>query len=135
MDVMQMIYQALCEDAELLEMLGGTDEKYWRIYNNPVAPNEKEFPRITMFEIMCEDDEWADDEPQAIRITVRIDIWTRKNTLYKIAKRVKSILFSRFLRCEVSLGSDMVEKYEKEARIYHKPIDVEIILRRKTFYE
>lgn len=131
MDVMQMIYQALCNDTELLKMLGGTDEKYWRIYNNPVAPNEQEFPRITMFEIMREDDEWADDEPQAIRVTARVDIWTRKNVLYKIAKRVKDILFSRFLRCEVSLGSDMVEKYEKENRVYHKPIDVEIILRRK----
>lgn len=131
MDVMQMIYSALSNDKKLLQLLGGKDEKYRRIYNNPVSPYEDEFPRITMFEVMRQDVEWADDRPQAVQVTARIDIWTKKNTLYKITKQVRSILLSCFLRCEVSPGSDMIEDYEKETRIYHKPIDVEIILRRR----
>lgn len=119
-DVMLLIYKALKSSEVVKANVKG-------IYNNPRAPDKdnKVFPRITMFEMLRNDSEYADDNATMDETWVRIDIWSDKNNLFDLSKIVKSELEKSFEMCRVELQSDM---YEDDTNIYHKPINVKVKL-------
>jgi len=132
-DAATLVYKVLSADIELISLLGGKKqvgkEKWERIYNSPVAPNADEFPRITLFEVINDDAESADNEPLYSDVNIRIDVWLKDiRNLFSICKRIKQVLKSSFSMCIVRLESIMYEKQETNEIIYHKPINVYILL-------
>lgn len=132
-DAAALVYKALNSDAELITLLGGKkqvgNKKWDRIYNSPVAPNADEFPRITLFEVINDDAEPADDEPQCSDANIRIDVWLNDiRSLFPVCNRIKQVLKSNFSTCAVQLESTMYEKLNTDVIIYHKPINVYILL-------
>lgn len=130
-DAAALVYKALNSDAELITLLGGKvpAKKWQRIYNSPVAQYADEFPRVTMFEVINDDTEPADDEPQYSDVNIRIDVWLKDiRNLFPICKRIKQVLKDAFSMCRVQLESTMYEKQETGETIYHKPINIYLLL-------
>lgn len=130
-DAATLIYRILDADNQLITLLGGkiVNKGWQRIYNSPVAPNADEFPRITLFEVVNDDAEPADDEPQYSDVNIRIDIWLKDvRNLFPICKRIKKILKDNFSTCAVRLESTMYERTEINEIIYHKPINIYLLL-------
>lgn len=130
-DAAALIYKALNADAELITLLGGkVPANGWqRIYNSPVAPKADEFPRITLFEVINDDAESADDEPQYSDVNIRIDVWLNDiRSLFPICSRIKQTLKSNFSTCTVQFESTMYEKLNTDVTIYHKPINVYLLI-------
>ncbi len=115
-DAMLLVYRALKNDQALNAKVNG-------IYNDQTTPDENVFPRITMFEILNRDSDYADDAPQYSIVDLRIDVWSKTNNLFDIAREVKRVLLSEFPICKVNLKNDL---YEKDVQIHHKPIDIKI---------
>lgn len=117
-DVLLMAYESLKTSAPVVKSIKG-------IYNNPRAPDKCKnlFPRLTMFEILNNDSEYADDKAIMNDVWIRIDIWSDKNNLFELSKMVKSALEEKFEMCRIEMQSDM---YESDTNIYHKPINVKI---------
>jgi hypothetical protein len=117
-DVLLQVYKALKSSDAVTQNIKG-------IYNNPRAPDkdEKVFPRLTMFEMLNNDSEFADDTAIMNDVWIRIDIWSDKNDLFELSGIVKTVLKGNFEMCSVELQSDM---YESDTNIYHKPINVKI---------
>lgn len=117
-DVLLYIYKALKSAPDVVKNVKG-------IYNNPRAPDgaEKVFPRLTMFEMLNNDSEYADDKAIMNDIHIRIDIWSKINNLFELSDVVKTTLKENFEMCSVELQSDM---HESDTNIYHKPINVRI---------
>ncbi|MGN0106928.1 MAG: hypothetical protein ACI4A5_04425 [Hominilimicola sp.] len=117
-DVLLLAYKALKSSGIVVKNIKG-------IYNNPRAPDKDRniFPRLTMFEMLNNDSEYADDKAIMNDVWIRIDIWSDKNNLFELSKMVKSALEENFEMCRVELQSDM---YESDTNIYHKPINVKI---------
>lgn len=131
-DAEALVYKVLNNDATLVMQLGGKiPEKGWeRVYNSQVAPNADEYPRITMFEVINDDAEPADDEPQYSDVNIRIDIWTQDEAgLFEICKRIKSDLKSAFSMCTIRLESKI---YESDIQVYHKPINLYLLLEQES---
>lgn len=134
-DAASLVYRALNTDAELITLLGGkVASKGWqRIYNSPVAPKQDEFPRMTMFEVINDDAEPGDDEPQYSDVNIRIDVWLKDiRNLFPICKRIKEVLKNNFSMCAVRLESTMYERLETAEVIYHKPINVYLLLEQES---
>lgn len=115
-DTMLMIYQSLKKSAAVTKKIAA-------IYNNPRAPDKDKnlFPRITMFEMLNNDSEYADDSAIMNTVIARLDIWSKQNNLFELSKAVKETLETDSLMCRVELQNDM---YESDTNIYHKPINV-----------
>jgi hypothetical protein len=83
-----------------------------------VAPNAKEFPRITFFELDNSGNEYADDAEYNSSIVFQIDIWNQdKNGVMRnpdIADAVDRIL--KTLGFERSFSHDF---YEDDTKVYH----------------
>ena len=111
-----MIYQSLKKSAAVTKKIAA-------IYNNPRAPDKDKnlFPRITMFEMLNNDSEYADDSAIMNTVIARLDIWSKQNNLFELSKAVKETLETDFLIFFVELQNDM---YESDTNIYHKPINV-----------
>lgn len=120
-DAMALLYQCLKSDGKLMEMLGGKSEKNRRVYNNPRVPDAKEFPRVTMQEILNDDDEFSDDAPEVSRVVAKVDVWSTRNECYPIAVQIKKTVKRAFRRCVVTLEGDL---YEDDTKVYHKPIKI-----------
>jgi len=134
-DAAALVYKALNADVELIALLGGkVPANGWqRIYNSPVAPKVDEFPRVTLFEVVNDDAESADDEPQYSDVNIRIDIWLKDiRNLFPVCKRIKQVLKNNFSTCTVQLESTMYEKSETGEVIYHKPINVYLLLEQES---
>ena len=130
-DAETLVSLTLDADEILISLLGGKDtEKGWeRIYNDNVAPNADEFPRITLFEVVNTDEAAADDKATMSDVNVRVDIWTKDNTtLFDITNGVKKVLEQNLL-CTVKLGAKI---YEKETEIYHKVVEVFLLLEQES---
>lgn len=130
-DAAALVYKALNADVELIALLGGKvpANEWQRIYNSPVAPKADEFPRVTLFEVINDDAEPADDEPQYSDVNIRIDVWLKDiRNLFAICKRIKKVLKNNFSLCIVRLESTMYEREETGETIYHKPINVYLLL-------
>lgn len=119
-DTLVLVYKALKADDVVKEKIKG-------IYNNPRAPDSARdtFPRLTMFEMLNRNTEYADDKALMNTVDIRIDIWSRKNNLFELSAAVKECIEGAFTMCSVELVSDM---YEDDTNIYHKPINVKIMM-------
>ncbi|EPR12366.1 DUF3168 domain-containing protein [Ruminiclostridium papyrosolvens] len=130
-DAEALVYQTLNLDETLITLLGGKDvgKGFFRIYNSPVAPNADEYPRITLFEIVNTDEAAADDESTMSDVNVRVDIWTKDETiLFDVTNRVKKILKTNLL-CTVKLGAKI---YEQDTEVYHKVVEVYLLLEQES---
>lgn len=130
-DAETLVALTLDADAGLIALLGGKDEeKGWnRIYNDNVVPDEEEYPRITLFEVVSTDAVPADNKFLMSDVNVRVDIWIKdKTTLFGITKRVKKILEAN-LPCRVRLGDKI---FEKETEVYHKVVEVYLLLEQES---
>jgi hypothetical protein len=128
-DTETLVYKALNADGTLITLLGGKTQvgnEYWnRIYNGQSAPNTDEFSRVTLFEVVNDDSDPADDASQFSDVNIRIDLWTKDDAcIYKICKQIKNTLKSTFT-CTVRLENKI---YESDTKVYHKPINVYLII-------
>lgn len=109
-DVKVTVRNALIANADLVALLGGQ-----RVYQLS-APNALEYPRITFFEVVNRDSEFADDLSIASEIVMQIDVWSKGSTS-AIAKQVditmKSLGYVR---------SSAPDLYEEDTKVYHKPM-------------
>ncbi len=131
-DAVNLVYTPLHSDAPLITLLGGRDpEKCWdRVYDGPTNPQEDEFPRITMFEVLNEDAVPADDKFECSDVNVRIDFWTKdKRDIHPVCKRIKKVLGDTFMDCIIRPESTM---YETDTGVYHKPINVFLLLEQES---
>ena len=119
-DTLVLVYKALKADDTVSAKIKG-------IYNNPRAPDSARdtFPRLTMFEMLNRNTEYADDKALMNTVDIRIDIWSKKNNLFELSAAVKECVEGAFTMCSVELVSDM---YESDTNIYHKPINVKIMM-------
>lgn len=117
-DVLLLAYKVLKASDAVTKSIKG-------IYNNPRAPDKDRdiFPRLTMFEMLNNNSEYADDNAVMNDVWIRVDIWSDKNNLFELSKDVKSVFEENFEMCRVEMQSDM---YESDTNIYHKPINVKI---------
>jgi len=129
-DATTLVYSALNTDTTLVSILGGKNRtKGWnRIYNSQVAPNADEYPRVTMFEVLNEDEVSADDEPQFSEVNIRIDVWAKDvKNIFSTCKQIKKILKNNFYTCNVRLEETMYEQSDTDT-IYHKPVNVYLLI-------
>lgn len=107
-DVKVTIRDALLANVTLISMLGGQ-----RIYQLS-APISTEYPRITFFEVVNRDSEFADNQSIASEISMQIDVWSKGSTS-SIAKQVditmKSLGYVR---------TSAPDFYEDDTKVYHK---------------
>lgn len=119
-DTLLLVYKALKTDDVVKSKIKG-------IYNNPRAPDEDKniYPRLTMFEMLNRNTEFADDKALMNTVDIRIDIWSKQNNLFELSAAVQECIEGAFTMCSVELVSDM---YESDTNIYHKPINVKIMM-------
>jgi hypothetical protein len=130
-DAETLVYQTLKSDETILNLLGGIDveKEEFRIYNSPTTLNTKEYPRITLFEVVNTDEAAADDETTMSDVNVRVDIWTKdETTLFEITDRVKKVL-KTILPCTVRLGAKI---YEADIGVYHKVVEVYLLIEQES---
>lgn len=104
------IRTALVGDTTITNLLGGQ-----RVYTIK-APNANEYPRITFFEIINHDANYADDQAYSARILYQIDIWSKANpdpVAVEVDRVLKAIGFAR------SGGADL---YEDDVQVYHRAL-------------
>lgn len=130
-DATTLIYNALNTDS-VLSLLGGKNRsKGWnRIYNSQVAPCADEYPRITMLEVLNSDEVPGDDDYLYSDVNIRIDLWVKDiGTIHPICKCIKKVLKDNFYACVVRLEETI---YEYDTEIYHKPINVYLLLAQES---
>lgn len=130
-NVMSMIYAALKADTTLITLLGGIfASKGWnRIYNGQLAPNADEYPRMTMYEVMNDDAEPADDEPQESDVIARVDLWAKTDNTFAITKQAKKTIKSIFDTCTISIR---YIGYDDETGSYHKQLEMRILIEQEN---
>lgn len=104
------VFNALKANAQLVSLLGGV-----HIYFQ-VAPEAKQFPRITFFELSNTGSVFADDSEIASEISLQMDIWSKGNTTdiaREVDRTMKSLAFAR------DTAADL---YEEDTGIYHKAL-------------
>ncbi|MHB1652341.1 MAG: tail completion protein gp17 [Desulfitobacteriaceae bacterium] len=102
------VLSALKANAPLVALLGGH-----HIYFQ-VAPDAKQFPRITFFEMTNRGSVFADDTEIGSDISFQMDVWSKGNTTtiaLEVDKTMKSLGFSR---------DSATDLYEDDIGIYHK---------------
>jgi len=131
-DAATLVYQALDADSQLITLLGGKVpvDGWSRIYNSQLAPNAKEYPRLTMFEVANDDANPADDEPQDSDVVIRIDVWVKdESSLFGICKQAKKVLLNTFGACTVSIQNI---GYESDTQVHHKQIEINLLLEQES---
>lgn len=119
-DTLVLVYKALMADDVVRE-------KIKCIYNNPRAPDKEKdiFPRLTMYEMLNRNSEFADDKALMNTVDIRIDIWSKKNNLFELSAAVQECIEGAFAMCSVEMASDI---YESDTNIYHKPINIRVMM-------
>lgn len=104
------VLNAIKANTQLTTLLGGS-----YIYFH-VAPDAKQFPRITFFELTNTGAVFADDTEIASDISLQIDVWSKGNTTdiaLEVDKTMKSLGFAR---------DSATDLYEDDTGIYHKAL-------------
>jgi hypothetical protein len=107
-DVKVTVRNALLANAALVALLGGK-----RIYQLSTS-NATEYPRITFFEVVNRDSEFADDQSIASEIVMQIDVWSKGSTsaiAKEIDKTMKELGYFRM---------SAPDFYEEDTKVYHK---------------
>jgi hypothetical protein len=110
MDRKEEARKALLQNAALVALLGGK-----RVYKRP-APDGKEFPRVTIFEVVDNDADYADDEPMSRDVVLQVDEWNKVDTqtIFKeIDKTMKENGWRRTAKQEF---------YEQDTQVHHKAL-------------
>lgn len=131
-DTTKLIYQALVADTTLLTLLGGkVAAKGWnRIYNGQISEHAEEYPRMTMFEVVNEDANSADDEPQDSEAIVRVDLWSKdEKPMFSICKQAKKVIKTAISACNVSIQTI---GYEIDTKVYHKQLEINLLLKQEV---
>lgn len=131
-DATTLVYQALNPDTQLITLLSErVPSKGWnRIYNDPVAPDADEYPRITMFEVLNDDANPADDDPQDSDVNIRLDYWTKdSSTIHLVCKQIKKVINSTFNACIIQLEET---SFDDDTKVYHKPINIYLLLEQEV---
>ncbi|GAB6174505.1 hypothetical protein JCM15765_39830 [Paradesulfitobacterium aromaticivorans] len=106
--VKSQVLSALKVNSQLIALLGG-EAIYFQI-----APDAKQFPRITFFEMSNIGSVFADDTEMASDITLQIDVWCKGNTTdisLEVARTMKGLGFAR---------DSATDLYEDDTGVYHK---------------
>lgn len=118
------IVQALSQDTDLINLLGGLTDKYKRIYQYK-SPNAEEFPRITYFELGNTGANFADDTETDSEVTMQIDVWCRGTSTSAIAQKVDKVMKSLgFLR----ENAEDLDEDDEEITIFHKSMRYSITI-------
>lgn len=131
-DATSLVYQALIADTTLLALLGGkVPAKGWnRIYNSQISEHAEEYPRMTMFEVMNEDANSADDEPQDSDVIVRVDLWSKDEPpMFGICKQAKKAIKTAITACNVSIRTI---GYETDTKVCHKQLEINSLLEQEV---
>lgn len=110
------IKQALKGNSDLMALLGKDVDGNDRIYDD-VAPYAKEYPRLTMFEVVNIDGpDYADDKCLNDQIVVQINVWAKSaSSRAEIAQEIDKTMKEH----EWSRGS-APDFYDDDIEVYHK---------------
>ena len=134
-DAVTLVYTALKADTTLLTLLGGkvqvsVKEVWNRIYNSQIALNADEYPRMTMFEVINEDANPADDEPQDSESIIRVDVWVKDDSkTFDICKQAKKTIKATFSTCTVKIYNI---GYESDTQVFHRQIEINLLLEQEV---
>lgn len=109
------IRAALLNDPTLLGLLGGKRVHTIR------APDATVYPRITFFEMINNDVNYADDTAYSSRLVYQVDVWSKENP-DPIAVEVDRIL--KNIGLFRNGGADL---YEDDLKVYHRALRYGII--------
>ena len=109
-DAKETVRKQLLQNANLVTLLGGK-----RVYKRP-APDGKEFPRVTIFEVDQSDGDYADDKPMSDEVVSQIDEWNKKDT-QAIFEEIDRIMKENGWR-----RSGKQEFYEQDTGVHHKAL-------------
>lgn len=119
-DIKPVVLQALESNQALVDLIGQDRDGLVRIYQRGTVPYADEFPRITFFEYVNYDNEFADDEEIGSLIAVQVDIWHMVSTT-AIAKAVdKAMKAAGFRRTSAA------DLYEDDTKVFHKGLRYQI---------
>ncbi|URN96914.1 MAG: DUF3168 domain-containing protein [Candidatus Pristimantibacillus lignocellulolyticus] len=102
-------------DPALSHLVGKDKDNNPKVYQL-TAPYADAFPRITFFEVINEDSEFADDEAYASDISIQIDVWSKASTS-AISKEVDRVMKAQ--GWSRTTGADL---YEEDTKIFHKAL-------------
>jgi len=122
MDLKLEIQTLLRADATLIALLGGTTDKYKRVYNISWLYDE-EFPRVNIIDLLSFDDISADNVSLFLNSKLRIYAYSKNKDCYAIIKKIKSILAKKYT-CVITMQTD---NYEKDTKAYSKTLEIEIL--------
>lgn len=105
----------LINDTALTSLVGKDKDGNHKIYQLS-APYADAYPRITFFEVVNQDEEFADDEVLSSLVSVQIDVWSKGSTS-AISKEIDRIMKSEGWRR--TSGPDF---YEDDTKVYHKAL-------------
>ena len=111
-DLGGMIKAALESDAEIL-MITGAD-KVHRLK----APEGIESPYITFFEVVNDDQNYADNEPLSVNLVYQVDVWCDSSHVSKLVPLTSGA--ERVMKAQGFSRIDAAEFYEKDTELYHK---------------
>lgn len=117
-----IVRNALISNDALILLLGKDEDGSPKVYQL-VAPYANDYPRITFFEVVNRDSDFADDQPIASEIVVQIDVWNKGSTSAiagEVDKTMKELGFSR---------TSSPDFYEEDTGVFHKAMRFKNIMR------
>ncbi|WP_375104644.1 DUF3168 domain-containing protein [Paenibacillus sp. RS8] len=111
-DLIPEVVSALCGRAELIDLLGG--DYIWR--HDVPEDYAEQFPRITFFEMINNDNRYVEDVADASEIHFQVDVWHKAATAAlgtEVDAAMKGAGFARYS------GADL---FEEDTKIYHKAL-------------
>ncbi|ASA25421.1 tail completion protein gp17 [Paenibacillus donghaensis] len=111
-DLIPEVVSALRGRPELIDLLGG--DYIWRHF----VPEDyaEQFPRITFFEMINNDNRYAEDAADSSEIHFQVDVWHKAATAAlgtEVDIAMKASGFARYS------GADL---FEEDTKIYHKAL-------------
>lgn len=117
------IKDILRNDNELITALGGASVKHKRVYDI-LSPNAEELPCVIITELSLEDDNFFDNEPQAVLRTVRVTLYAKDKSKLNIIKIIKKIIKNNCEECTITIDAD---EYDSETGVFAKRLEASII--------
>lgn len=114
-DIKTNILAMLRADSVLTNLVGKDKDNNFKIYQL-AAPYADAFPRITYFEVVNQDDEFADDEVLSSLVVVQIDVWSKGSTS-AISKEV-----DRIMKADGWSRTAGPDYYEEDTKVFHKAL-------------
>lgn len=113
-DVKTEIIKALRANNDLMNLLGGTTDKYNRIYQIK-APYADEFPRVMVYLLGSKDDDYFDNKRTTYNPIIQISLFMKEDYTFETMKIIDNVL--------IDLGYERIdeyENYENDTGCFHK---------------